>query len=124
VKQVTLTFSLLWLILVIILSPKITEFLLDKRVGRLHPKRNREENMVTITVKNIPKEIYERIKVRAVANHRSINGEILSILEQAVSLPPIDVEATLERARKVRELTAKYTVTAEEIEKMINEGRE
>jgi antitoxin FitA len=88
------------------------------------PKWNREEKMVTITIKNIPEQIYERIKVRATANHRSINGEILSILEQAVSLPPIDVEATLERARKVRELTAHYTVTADEIEKWINEGRE
>jgi antitoxin FitA len=88
------------------------------------PKWNREEDVVTITVKNIPEQIYERIKAQAKANHRSINGEILSILEQAVSLPPIDVQATLERARKVRELTAKYTVTADEIEKMINEGRE
>ncbi|RPJ27328.1 MAG: Arc family DNA-binding protein [Chloroflexi bacterium] len=88
------------------------------------PKWNREEKMVTITIKNIPEQIYERIKVRATANHRSINGEILSILAQAVSLAPIDVEATLERARKVRELTAHYTVTADEIEKWINEGRE
>ena len=80
--------------------------------------------MVTITIKNIPEQIYERIKVRATTNHRSINGEILSILEQAVALPPIDVEATLERARKVRELTAHYIITADEIEKWINEGRE
>jgi plasmid stability protein len=87
------------------------------------PKWNHEEKMVTITVKNIPEQVYERIKVRATTNHRSINGEILSILEQAVSLPPIDVEATLERARKVRELTAHYVATAEEIEKWINEGR-
>jgi antitoxin FitA len=88
------------------------------------PKWNREEDVVTITVKNIPAQIYERLKAQAKTNHRSVNGEILSILEQAVSLPPIDVQATLERARKVRELTAKYTVTADEIEKMINEGRE
>ncbi len=80
--------------------------------------------MVTITIKNIPEQVYERIKAQAKVNHRSINGEILSILDQAVALPPIDVQATLERARKVRELTAKYTVTADEIEKMINEGRE
>lgn len=80
--------------------------------------------MVTITIKNVPEKIYERIKAQAKANHRSINGEILSILEQAVLLPPIDVQATLERARKVREWTANYTVTADEIEKMINEGRE
>jgi len=80
--------------------------------------------MVTVTIKNIPEEVYERIKTQAKVNHRSINGEILSILEQAISLAPIDVQTTLERARKVRELTAHYTITASEIEKMINEGRE
>ena len=80
--------------------------------------------MVTVTIKNIPEQVYERIKAQAKKNHRSINGEILSILEQAISLPPIDVQATLERARKVRELTADYTITADEIERMINEGRE
>ncbi|MHB8779107.1 MAG: FitA-like ribbon-helix-helix domain-containing protein [Anaerolineales bacterium] len=56
--------------------------------------------MVTITIKNIPEEIYERIKTQAKTNHRSINGEILSILEQAISIPPIDVEETLKRAKK------------------------
>lgn len=80
--------------------------------------------MVTITIKNIPEEIYERIKTQAKVNHRSINGEILSILEQAISIPPIDVEETLKRAKKIRELTAHYVITADEIEKFINEGRE
>lgn len=80
--------------------------------------------MVTITIKNIPPEIYERIKARAKNNHRSINGEILSILEQAISIPPIDVKATLERTRKLREMTADYVITADEIEELINEGRE
>lgn len=80
--------------------------------------------MVTITIKNIPEEIYERIKTKAKVNHRSINGEILSILEQAISIPPIDVEETLKRAKKIRELTAHYVITADEIEKFINEGRE
>ena len=42
--------------------------------------------MVTITLKNVPPEIYERIKIQAKNNHRSINGEILSILEQAISI--------------------------------------
>ncbi len=79
---------------------------------------------MNLTIKNIPEHIYERIKSQARANHRSINGEVLSILEQAVSLPPIEVQATLERARRVREFTAQYSVTADEIEKMINEGRE
>lgn len=80
--------------------------------------------MVTITIKNVPPEIYERIKIQAKNNHRSINGEILSILEQAISIPPIDVKATLERTRKLREMTADYVISADEIEKLINEGRE
>lgn len=80
--------------------------------------------MVTLTIKNVPEPIYERIKARAKSNHRSINGEIISILEQALSIPPIDVETTLKRARKVRELTAHYVISADEIEKLIDEGRE
>lgn len=88
------------------------------------PKWKHDVTMVTVTIKNIPEEIYERVKNQAKINHRSINGEILSILEQAITIPPIDVQATIKRARKVRELTAQYTITADEIEKLINEGRE
>lgn len=80
--------------------------------------------MVTITIKNVPPEIYERIKIQAKNNHRSINGEILSILEQAISISPIDVKATLERTRKLREMTAHYVITNEELTKWKNEGRE
>jgi plasmid stability protein len=79
--------------------------------------------MVTITIKNIPEQVYARIKLQARNNHRSINGEILSILEQAISIPPIDVQETLKRARKVRELTSDYIITVDEIEKLIREGR-
>ncbi|WKZ35355.1 MAG: Arc family DNA-binding protein [Anaerolineales bacterium] len=80
--------------------------------------------MVTLTIKNVPPEIYERIKIQAKNNHRSINGEVISILEHALSIPPIDVKATLERTRKLRELTAHYVITNEELTKWKNEGRE
>ena len=87
------------------------------------PKRNREEKMVTITIKNIPPEVYERLKVQAKKNRRSINGEVISIIEKAVSIPPIDVKETLERTRKLRELTAHYVITNEELTRWKNEGR-
>ena len=38
--------------------------------------------MPSITVRNIPEEIYQKIKQEAVANKRSINSEILYGLEQ------------------------------------------
>ena len=38
--------------------------------------------MPTITVKNIPDDIYERLKEVAGANHRSINREMIVCLER------------------------------------------
>jgi plasmid stability protein len=83
-----------------------------------------EAEMTNLTVKNIPPLIYVRLKQQAENNRRSINNEIITILEKALTIQPIAVEAALENARKLRELTANYTLTTEEIEEMINEGRE
>lgn len=80
--------------------------------------------MATLTIKSIPPALYESLKLRAKSNRRSINKEVIFIIEKALSIPPIDVEAALERARRIREATANYVVTADEIEEMINEGRE
>ena len=75
--------------------------------------------------KNIPVEIYERIKLQAKENRRSINSEIIAIFEQAIPKhTPMDVKEVFERARKVRELTAHYTATADKIDRWIKEGRE
>jgi antitoxin FitA len=81
--------------------------------------------MVTITIKNIPDEIYEKIKLQAKANRRSVNSEIISIFEHAIQKrTPEDVKAILERARKVRELTAHYVISNEELTRWKKEGRE
>jgi plasmid stability protein len=82
-----------------------------------------EFEMVTLTIKNIPPELYERLKIQAKNNHRSLNGEVISLIEQALSIPPLDVKATLERTRKIRELTAHYVITNEELNRWKNEGR-
>ncbi|MCC6500170.1 MAG: Arc family DNA-binding protein [Anaerolineales bacterium] len=81
--------------------------------------------MTTITIKNIPEEIYERIKLQAKANRRSVNREIISIFEHAVQKrTPMDVKEILERTRKIRELTAQYTISNEELTRWKEEGRE
>jgi len=79
--------------------------------------------MVAITVKNIPDKLYQRVKERAKTNHRSINNELITILEQSVMLQPIDVAETLERTRRIRELTAHYVIADDEVTRMKNEGR-
>ena len=38
---------------------------------------------VTLTVKNVPDDMLERLRVRAKRNHRSLQGELMSIIEAA-----------------------------------------
>ena len=78
----------------------------------------------SITLKNIPDPIYRRIKMAAKRNHRSLNSEILACLEQALAPQAIDVEAHLERARRLRERWSGPPLTIEEIEEAIERGRE
>jgi plasmid stability protein len=79
--------------------------------------------MPSITVKNIPPEVYEKLKQAAQVSHRSLNGEIIACLERAVASRPIDPEALLARARMLREKTAAYQITDEEFDQAKNAGR-
>jgi antitoxin FitA len=79
--------------------------------------------MATLTIKNIPLDVYERLKRRAKASRRSINQEVIAVIEQALETPPIDVDSTLARTRKIRELTSQFRVRDEELEQWKNEGR-
>lgn len=43
---------------------------------------------VNLSVKNVPDDLAQRLRERAAANHRSLQRELVSILEQAVSAAP------------------------------------
>jgi plasmid stability protein len=79
--------------------------------------------MATITVKNIPDDLYEQLKQTARANQRSINSEVIYAIRRTVAIQPMDVETVLDRARQTRELTAHYVITDEEIDQAIRTGR-
>jgi plasmid stability protein len=79
--------------------------------------------MATLTIKKIPPDVYERLKRRAKANRRSINQEVIAVIERALDVPPIDVDTTMERTRKIRELTAQYRLLDKELEQWKSEGR-
>ena len=38
--------------------------------------------MKSLSIKNVPNEVIERLRSRAQRNHRSLQGEVLSILEK------------------------------------------
>ncbi|MDR9417936.1 Arc family DNA-binding protein [Gracilimonas sp.] len=78
--------------------------------------------MPSITVKNIPKDIYDKVREQASAHHRSINSEIIACLEQTVKPKQISSDDILQEARRLRK-KAKGSLSSEEIESAINEGR-
>ena len=69
--------------------------------------------MATVTVKNIPDELYERLKSVAEINRRSINSEIIVCIENAVVSRRINLDETLENARRLRQLTAEHPISDE-----------
>jgi len=79
--------------------------------------------MATITVKNIPTELYERLKIAAQAHRRSVNSEIIVCIEQAVTAQPVEPEATLALARKLRQLTHTAPTTDAEFNRAKAAGR-
>lgn len=79
--------------------------------------------MPTVTVKNIPEQLYERLKRLAEANRRSINSEIIVCIEQAVSSRLTNPDTVLANARRLREKTAHYAISDEEIFQAKNAGR-
>lgn len=78
--------------------------------------------MATMTIRNIPDDLYAAFKLRAQKNRRSLNSEAIFWLEQAVAQQRPDPEEILENARIVRETLGIY-VTSDEIVKAIDEGR-
>ncbi len=79
--------------------------------------------MATITVKNIPVELYEELKRTAHLNHRSVNSEIIACIERAVRSQPINPDLLLSNARILREKTASYVITDDEFSQVKNAGR-
>jgi antitoxin FitA len=67
--------------------------------------------MPTITVKNIPPDVYELLKQSAAANRRSINSEIMTYIEREVRGRKVNARDLLRRARQLRQKTKRPSVT-------------
>ena len=79
--------------------------------------------MATVTIKNIPDDLYDELKRRAARNRRSINSEIILLIEHTFrSYKPKPQEIEMQ-ARRLREMSANYFLTEEELNQAKNEGR-
>ncbi|MGB7296851.1 MAG: Arc family DNA-binding protein [Candidatus Aminicenantales bacterium] len=77
----------------------------------------------TITVKNIPPDLYEKLKLSAALHHRSINSEVIALIEAGVAAKKRKPEDFLASARAIRERTGRYGLKQEFIDKAKREGR-
>lgn len=78
---------------------------------------------VTITLKNIPEEIYLGLKSAAKAHRRSLNSEVIACLEHVLTPTRIDNDAHLAAARQIREELKGKTFKVADIRKAIDKGR-
>jgi antitoxin FitA len=78
----------------------------------------------TLTLKNIPDEVYERLKSAAAHNRRSLNREAIVVLETALSPGHVQAPERLARARALRAaLPARARFHAKDIDAAKRAGR-
>lgn len=80
--------------------------------------------MPAITLKNIPTDLYNRIKQSARMNFRSMNAEILFRLVQTIDTKPIDPDELLEKISTLNRKLNLPPLTDEFLNQAKNEGRE
>lgn len=74
---------------------------------------------VSLSIKNAPDELVKRLKERAQRHHRSLQGEVMAILEEAVGTSrPLTADEVLRRVRQLR------LATPREAGAMIREDRD
>lgn len=77
---------------------------------------------VDVTIKNIPPKLYEKLKARAAAHHRSVNSEVINCLDEVLN--PQRVEKMLARIEELRNrVSAAPPMTDEFLRKAKEEGR-
>lgn len=80
--------------------------------------------MPSITLKGLSPALHRALKARAAEHNRSLNREVVAVLESAVAPSHrVDVEELIAEARRVRASLA-FSVTPAEVDKIKREGRQ
>ncbi len=69
---------------------------------------------VNLSIKNAPDDVVERLRQRAARNHRSLQGELMAIIEEAVR--PAEQQASALDAFRARIKALKLNATDESAE--------
>jgi antitoxin FitA len=78
---------------------------------------------LTLTLKNIPDEVYRRLKASAESHRRSMNSEAIVCLEAALRPGRVNPEERLARARALRARLPDRLLDVEALDAIKREGR-
>lgn len=78
----------------------------------------------TLTLKNIPDEVYERLRASAQMHRRSLNSEAIVCLESVLIAGRVAVSERLARARALRASLPKAKFRVKDIDSYKREGRQ
>lgn len=79
--------------------------------------------MANLTIKGIPDDLYRRLKKAAARHRRSINSEVLVVLERVLRSGRVDAEERLRRADALRARLALPPLTEERLRAAKRKGR-
>ena len=79
--------------------------------------------MATITVKNIPDQLYARIKEAAADQRRSINSEIIARLEAGLMPRQLRAEEIVTRVRRLHSAMGRRAFSVEQYQEARRAGR-
>ena len=78
--------------------------------------------MPSVTIKDVPTRLHRRLKARAKANRRSLNSEVISLLEASFEPRALNVDEILAAAQAVRAQVTRE-LTDQEVNRFKRQGR-
>lgn len=79
--------------------------------------------MPALTIKNIPDTLYQQLKTAAELHRRSINSKVIICLEKTLAVTKITPADRLSRIEQLRASIKANSITSEDIDEAINNGR-
>jgi antitoxin FitA len=77
----------------------------------------------TLTLKNIPDAVYDRLKLSAQAHRRSMNSEVIVCLESVLLPGRVTPDERLQKARALRAHLPGMSFQADDIDRFKRENR-
>jgi plasmid stability protein len=78
---------------------------------------------MNLTIKDLPMGLHRKLKLQAKVNKRSLNWEVIDILDRSLETKPLDVETLLEQVRQIHRRLQLPPLTEKALQAAKTKGR-